>query len=110
MDIGGMQQKQRMRLNLRRLKPELHQLIALCILTSPALAGEPTLRNLNLRGVEIGAATTVVVDGDELGTAPRLFFPLPRASSSKPAALINRRRSKSFPMRTSFRGFISCVS
>ena len=70
-----MQQKQRMRLNLRRLKPELHQLIALCILTSPALAGEPTLRNLNLRGIEIGAATTVVVDGDELGTAPRLLLP-----------------------------------
>src|SRR5262245_23352968 len=40
-----------------------------------ALAVEPTLRDLNVRGLELGATTTVIIDGDDLGAAPRLLLP-----------------------------------
>ena len=59
-------------------------LVAFSALTSTASAGEPTIRNLSLRGVEIGAATTIVVDGDELGTAPRLLLPIAAGQQLKP--------------------------
>jgi len=61
-------------------------LIAVCILASTAIAGEPSIRNLSLRGVEIGAATSIVVDGDELGTAPRLLLPFSATQQLKPGS------------------------
>lgn len=61
-------------------------LLALCTLATPAAAGEPAIRNLSLRGVEIGAATSVVVDGDDLGTAPRLLLPFAAGQQLKPGS------------------------
>jgi hypothetical protein len=49
-------------------------------------AGEPVLRNLSLRGLQIGGTTTLVIDGDELGAAPRLLLPFPARQQLKPAS------------------------
>lgn len=49
-------------------------LVLLCAGASSLNAGEPSIRALNLRGLTIGGTTTLVVDGDNLGTAPRLSF------------------------------------
>jgi len=49
-------------------------------------AGEPTIRNLNIRGLQIGGTTTLVVDGDELGGTPRLLLPFPARQALKPGA------------------------
>jgi hypothetical protein len=49
-------------------------------------AGEPAIRNLALRGLQIGGTTTLVVDGDDLGTAPRLLLPFPARQQLKPGA------------------------
>ncbi|MFO0825715.1 MAG: hypothetical protein U0792_21770 [Gemmataceae bacterium] len=34
------------------------------------------MRNVNVRGLQIGGTTTITIDGDELGKVPRLFSPL----------------------------------
>jgi hypothetical protein len=58
---------------------------------SPALRGaEPVLRNLDVRGLRIGATTTLVVDGDDLGTAPRLLLPIAAKWTLKPGATEKR--------------------
>jgi hypothetical protein len=49
-------------------------------------AGEPGIRNLNVRGLQIGGTTTLVVDGDDLGTAPRLLLPFPAKPQLKPGS------------------------
>jgi hypothetical protein len=38
-------------------------------------ATEPTVRAVDVRGLQVGGTTTVIVDGDDLGTAPRLLLP-----------------------------------
>src|SRR5262245_16488140 len=40
-----------------------------------AIATEPSIRNVNLRGLQVGGATTIVVDGDDFGAAPKLLLP-----------------------------------
>lgn len=40
-----------------------------------ASAGEPTLSNLNIRGLQLGGTTSLVVSGDEFGIAPKLLLP-----------------------------------
>src|SRR4051794_3625547 len=40
-----------------------------------AEAAEPVVRNLNVRGLQIGGTTTLVIDGDDLGKEPRLLLP-----------------------------------
>ncbi len=47
-------------------------------------AAEPTLRNLNVRGLQIGGTTTITVEGDDLGKAPRLLLPLRAKQKLKP--------------------------
>src|SRR5262249_47088591 len=47
---------------------------------------EPAIRNLSLRGLQVGGTTTLVVDGDELGTAPRLLLPFAAQATLKPGA------------------------
>ena len=42
-----------------------------------AAAAEPTVRAVNIRGLQPGAATTVTIDGDDLGKAPKLLLPFP---------------------------------
>lgn len=57
---------------------------------SSGAAAEPTIRDVSLRGLEIGAATTLVVDGDDLGTAPRLLLPFPARQELKAGATDKR--------------------
>src|SRR4051812_27508644 len=67
----------------------------LCILTAimascwPAPlvnAAEPTVRNLDIRGLRVGGTTTLVIDGDDLGKAPRLLLPFAARQTLKPGA------------------------
>ena len=44
-------------------------------------AAEPTVRAVNVRGLQPGAATTVIIDGDDLGKAPKLLLPFPVAQT-----------------------------
>jgi hypothetical protein len=53
---------------------------------SPVVATEPTVRNLNLRGLQIGGTTTLEIDGTDLGAAPRLFLPFPAKQILKPGS------------------------
>ncbi|MBI2804404.1 MAG: hypothetical protein HYX68_05395 [Planctomycetes bacterium] len=48
-----------------------------------ASAVEPTLRTLDLRGLQIGGTTTLTIDGDDLGKAPRLLLPFPAKQTLK---------------------------
>jgi hypothetical protein len=49
-------------------------------------AGEPGIRTLNVRGLQIGGTTTLVVEGDDLGTAPGLLLPFPTNQQRKPGS------------------------
>ena len=52
-------------------------------LAAPSLnASEPVIRTLDIRGLRIGGSTTLTIDGDHLGKAPRLLFRLPRRKRS----------------------------
>jgi hypothetical protein len=57
-----------------------------CTAPSRLHAAEPGIRNLNVRGLQIGSTTTIVVDGDDLGTAPRLLLPFPSQVKPKPGS------------------------
>ncbi len=46
-------------------------------------AAEPTIRNLDVRGLRVGGTTTLVIDGDELGKTPRLLLPFPAKQTLK---------------------------
>jgi hypothetical protein len=61
-----------------------------CIGTSSLHAGEPVLRNLDVRGLQVGGTTTLVLDGDDFGKAPRLLLPVPAKQVLKPGATPNR--------------------
>jgi hypothetical protein len=52
-------------------------LALLALVAGPAglRAGPPVLRNLNVRGLQVGGTTTLTIDGDDLGAAPRLLLP-----------------------------------
>jgi hypothetical protein len=73
----------------RRLVATLCLLIGSGCLT----AAEPTVRNLNVRGLQIGGTTTITIDGDDLGKAPgfftrgkvpKLLLPFPAKQTLKP--------------------------
>src|SRR5262249_31131071 len=51
---------------------------------SSCYAAEPTIRNLDIRGLRIGGTTTLVIDGDDLGAAPKLLLPFPAKQTLKP--------------------------
>jgi hypothetical protein len=71
---------------LRALNVNKTLLAILCVSASlwfnPLLitAAEPVLRNVNLRGLQVGGTTSVVIDGDEFGKTPRLLLPFPAKS------------------------------
>jgi hypothetical protein len=65
-------------------------LIAVCLITASLHAGEPTLRSLNVRGLQIGGTTTLVLDGDQFGKSPRLLLPFPAKQVLKPGVTANR--------------------
>jgi hypothetical protein len=51
---------------------------------SVAMTAEPTIRNLDVRGLRVGGTTTLVIDGDDLGTAPKLLLPFAAKQTLKP--------------------------
>jgi hypothetical protein len=67
-------------------------LAAFWLCTSPLhlAAGEPTISNLNVRGLQVGGTTTLVVDGEELGKSPNLLLPFPAKQALKPGATDKR--------------------
>ena len=74
--------------------PDLRRslLVLLTGLTAPCLwAAEPSVRTLNVRGLQAGGTTALVIDGDDLGTTPRLLLDFPAKQTLKPGG--NDRRA-----------------
>src|SRR5579859_2833937 len=65
-------------------------LVALLCISAPLHGGEPVLRNLDVRGLQIGGTTTIVLDGDDFGKTPRLLLPFPAKQMVKPGSTANR--------------------
>lgn len=61
------------------MRPPRIVLLAVFLLAGSDLlpAAEPTLRAVGVRGLQPGATTTLVVDGDDLGKSPTLLLPFP---------------------------------
>jgi hypothetical protein len=53
-------------------------------------AAAPEIRNLDVRGLQIGRTTTLTIDGEELGTAPRLLLPFASKQTLKSGATAKR--------------------
>jgi hypothetical protein len=51
--------------------------IVLLLVAAPAGATEPSVRAVSVRGLQLSAPTTVTIDGDDLGKAPKLLLPFP---------------------------------
>src|SRR5687767_9472504 len=49
-------------------------------IASPAAAAPPSARSINLRGLQIGGTTTIVVDGTDLLPNPRVVMSVPIAA------------------------------
>ena len=65
--------------------------VSWCSLALLPCAAEPTLRNVNVRGLQIGGTTTLIVDGDDLGQGPASAAAVRRqAGSSSPGAPTSR--------------------
>src|SRR5712691_10128354 len=60
--------------------------ILIAILATPVFAVEPNIRNLNIRGLQVGGTTTLVIDGDDFGSAPKLLLPFPAKQTLKPGS------------------------
>jgi hypothetical protein len=56
-------------------RSRLSAIVFLLALTPSVRAAEPTIRNLDLRGLRVGGTTTLTLDGDDFGKAPRLLLP-----------------------------------
>jgi hypothetical protein len=50
------------------------------------IAAEPSLRNLDIRGLRVGGTATLTIDGDDLGKAPKLLLPFPAKQTLKAGA------------------------
>jgi hypothetical protein len=61
-------------------------LVASMMLAPRLAAVEPDIRSLNIHGLQSGATTTLQVDGEALGTAPRLLLPFRSQQKLKPGA------------------------
>src|SRR5581483_8338821 len=55
-----------------------------------AAAVEPGIRNLDVRGLQAAGTTTLTLDGDDLGTAPRLLLPFAVKQERKPGGTDKR--------------------
>src|SRR5262249_49462237 len=54
------------------------------IVCASSTAAEPTIRNLDVRGLRVGRTTTLVIDGDDLGKSARLLLPFAAKQTLKP--------------------------
>jgi hypothetical protein len=50
----------------------------------PRSTPEPTLRDVNVRGLQTNGTTTITVSGDDLGKAPKLLLPFAAQQTLKP--------------------------
>jgi hypothetical protein len=57
-----------------------------CAASSALTAAEPVIRNLDVRGLRVGGTTTLIIDGDDLGAAPRLMLPFSAKQTRKPGS------------------------
>ena len=57
---------------------------SLCLCASVVQSAEPTLRTVNVRGLQVGGTTTLILDGDDLGKAPKLLLPFPAKQTLNP--------------------------
>lgn len=64
--------------------PRLALLLSLLALPVAVHADEPTLRNVTVRGLQIDGTTSLTLEGDALGKAPRLLLPFPAKQLLKP--------------------------
>ena len=70
------------------LKSRIHRtawiLATICILAheSTAVAAPPAISNISLRGLQIGATTTLAIDGADLMPQPQLMLPVPIAKQT----------------------------
>ena len=62
----------------------LRPLLFCLFLTAPLAAAEPTIRNVSVRGLQVGATTALVIDGDDLGKSPKLLLPFPAKQTLGP--------------------------
>ncbi|HZZ80398.1 MAG TPA: hypothetical protein VFE62_17985, partial [Gemmataceae bacterium] len=62
----------------------LHALLLFGLCAATVRAVEPTIRNLDIRGLRIGGTTTITIDGDDLGKTPRLLLPFAAKQTLKP--------------------------
>jgi len=63
----------------------LHRAIFVLLFASGlTIAAEPGIRTVSLRGLQVGATTTLTIDGDDLGSAPKLLLPFPAKTTLKP--------------------------
>src|SRR5262245_65040867 len=60
---------------MKLLSSSLLSSLCLCVSVVSSQAAEPTVRNVNVRGLQVGGTTTITIDGDDLGKTPRLLFP-----------------------------------
>src|SRR5437899_2181151 len=68
-----------------RLKLKQFLLCTLALTACSSLrAAEPSIRNVSIRGLQSGGTTTLVIDGDDLGAAPRLLLPFAARQDRKP--------------------------
>lgn len=49
--------------------------LSILLLAPAASAAEPAVRAVNVRGLQPGAPTTITIDGDDFGKAPKLLLP-----------------------------------
>jgi hypothetical protein len=54
------------------------------------VAAEPTLSNLNIRGLQLGGTTSLVLSGDDFGTAPKLLLPFAAKQELQPGGTNNQ--------------------
>jgi hypothetical protein len=58
-------------------------LAAVCAATGSLHGAAPVIGNLTLRGLQVGGTTTLLVQGSDLGTTPRLLLPFPAKQDRK---------------------------
>ena len=74
----------------RLIQPRQWLALATLCWCSTLYAAEPTLRSLDIRGLRVGGTTTLVFDGADLGTGPRLLLPFPAKQVPKPGGTDKR--------------------
>ncbi|HJZ56090.1 MAG TPA: hypothetical protein VKE74_14075, partial [Gemmataceae bacterium] len=64
----------------------MRPLLCCFLFAAPLAAAEPAVRNVNVRGLQVGSTTTFTIDGDDLGKAPKLLLPFPARQTLKPGS------------------------